>query len=63
MPGRRGVDAAEAIERLADVGITTFEVTAIERDGLLEGPDLAPSTSDCSPSIEGRSSRPAGVAP
>lgn len=25
---------------LADVGITTFEVTAIERDGLLGGPDL-----------------------
>jgi phosphoribosylformimino-5-aminoimidazole carboxamide ribotide isomerase len=26
---------------LADAGITGFEVTAIERDGLLEGPDLA----------------------
>ena len=24
-----------------DAGVTTFEVTAIERDGLLEGPDLA----------------------
>jgi phosphoribosylformimino-5-aminoimidazole carboxamide ribotide isomerase len=35
-----GVDAAEAILGLADVGVTTFEVTAIERDGLLEGPDL-----------------------
>ena len=35
-----GVDAVSAIERLADVGITTFEVTAIDRDGLLEGPDL-----------------------
>lgn len=34
------VDAAEAMERLADVGVTTFEVTAIERDGLLEGPDF-----------------------
>lgn len=33
-------DAVEAIERLADVGITTFEATAIDRDGLLEGPDL-----------------------
>lgn len=36
-----GTDAGEAIERLADVGIETFEVTAIDRDGLLEGPDLA----------------------
>ena len=35
------VDAAEAIARLADVGVTTFEVTAIERDGLLGGPDMA----------------------
>ena len=40
-PERRGVDPADAIGRLADVGITTFEVTAIERDGLLIGPDLA----------------------
>lgn len=36
-----GVDPADAIARLADVGIGTFEVTAIERDGLLIGPDLA----------------------
>ncbi len=35
-----GIDAAEAIAHLADVGVTTFEVTAIERDGLLEGPNL-----------------------
>jgi phosphoribosylformimino-5-aminoimidazole carboxamide ribotide isomerase len=35
-----GVDAAEAIERLADAGVITFEVTAINRDGLLGGPDL-----------------------
>lgn len=35
-----GLDAIEATERLADVGVTTFEVTAIERDGLLEGPDF-----------------------
>jgi len=35
-----GTDAAEAIRRLADVGLLTFEVTAIERDGLLEGPNL-----------------------
>jgi phosphoribosylformimino-5-aminoimidazole carboxamide ribotide isomerase len=34
------VDAAVAIGRLADVGVQTFEVTAIDRDGLLEGPDL-----------------------
>jgi phosphoribosylformimino-5-aminoimidazole carboxamide ribotide isomerase len=36
-----GIDAAEAINRLADIGITIFEVTAIERDGMLIGPDLA----------------------
>ena len=35
-----GVEATEAIERLADAGIETFEVTAIERDGVLDGPDL-----------------------
>ena len=35
------LDAAEAIARLAGVGVTTFEVTAIERDGLLGGPDMA----------------------
>jgi len=35
------VDAPTAITRLADVGVETFEVTAIERDGLLQGPDLA----------------------
>ncbi|MEO8570934.1 MAG: 1-(5-phosphoribosyl)-5-[(5-phosphoribosylamino)methylideneamino] imidazole-4-carboxamide isomerase [Chloroflexota bacterium] len=35
-----GIDAAEAIRRIADAGVETFEVTAIERDGLLEGPDL-----------------------
>jgi phosphoribosylformimino-5-aminoimidazole carboxamide ribotide isomerase len=35
-----GVDAADAIRALADVGVTTFEVTAIARDGLLDGPDL-----------------------
>jgi phosphoribosylformimino-5-aminoimidazole carboxamide ribotide isomerase len=36
-PGRRAVDAIAA---LADAGVTTFEVTAIDRDGLLGGPDL-----------------------
>jgi phosphoribosylformimino-5-aminoimidazole carboxamide ribotide isomerase len=39
--GRTGVDAADAIQRLAHVGVATFEVTAIERDGLLGGPNLA----------------------
>jgi phosphoribosylformimino-5-aminoimidazole carboxamide ribotide isomerase len=34
------VDAAVAIQRLAAVGVEAFEVTAIDRDGLLEGPDL-----------------------
>jgi phosphoribosylformimino-5-aminoimidazole carboxamide ribotide isomerase len=36
-----GVDAEEAIRRLADAGVDMFEVTAIERDGLLSGPNLA----------------------
>jgi phosphoribosylformimino-5-aminoimidazole carboxamide ribotide isomerase len=36
-----GVDAATAIRMLVEVGVTTFEVTAIDRDGLLGGPDLA----------------------
>jgi phosphoribosylformimino-5-aminoimidazole carboxamide ribotide isomerase len=36
----RGLDAVEAIGRLVEVGVTTFEVTAIDRDGLLGGPDL-----------------------
>jgi len=36
-----GFDASDAIGRLADVGVETFEVTAIERDGILQGPDLA----------------------
>jgi phosphoribosylformimino-5-aminoimidazole carboxamide ribotide isomerase len=35
-----GVDPATAITRLADAGVSTFEVTAIERDGLLIGPDV-----------------------
>lgn len=37
----RGVDAVDAIGRLADQGVQTFEVTAIDHDGLLGGPDLA----------------------
>lgn len=39
--GAAGLPAADAVRRLADAGITSFEVTAIERDGRLEGPDLA----------------------
>ena len=35
-----GVDATDTIRRLVDVGVETFEVTAIDRDGLLSGPDL-----------------------
>jgi phosphoribosylformimino-5-aminoimidazole carboxamide ribotide isomerase len=38
-------DALEAIQRLADAGVATFEVTAIDRDGLLQGPDLELLTS------------------
>jgi phosphoribosylformimino-5-aminoimidazole carboxamide ribotide isomerase len=39
--GAPGLPAADAVAMLANAGITGFEVTAIERDGLLEGPDLA----------------------
>ena len=35
----RGVRAEDALRVLADAGITTFEATAIGRDGLLAGPD------------------------
>jgi len=35
-----GVEAGEAIRRLEAVGVQVFEVTAIDRDGTLEGPDL-----------------------
>lgn len=35
-----GLDPTEAIQRLGGAGVTTFEVTAIDRDGLLSGPDL-----------------------
>jgi phosphoribosylformimino-5-aminoimidazole carboxamide ribotide isomerase len=38
--GAVGIDAGYAIRGLADAGVETFEVTAIERDGLLEGPNL-----------------------
>jgi phosphoribosylformimino-5-aminoimidazole carboxamide ribotide isomerase len=35
-----GIVATDAVPALADAGVTTFEVTAIDRDGLLGGPDL-----------------------
>jgi phosphoribosylformimino-5-aminoimidazole carboxamide ribotide isomerase len=38
--GAGGVGPDQLIRELADVGVTTFEVTAIDRDGLLGGPDL-----------------------
>jgi phosphoribosylformimino-5-aminoimidazole carboxamide ribonucleotide (ProFAR) isomerase len=38
--GAAGSPVAEALTRLADHGICTFEVTAIHRDGTLDGPDL-----------------------
>jgi phosphoribosylformimino-5-aminoimidazole carboxamide ribotide isomerase len=40
VPGAESTDIAETIGRLANEGVTTFEVTSIDRDGLLEGPDL-----------------------
>jgi phosphoribosylformimino-5-aminoimidazole carboxamide ribotide isomerase len=36
----RGRDLDEAVRTLGDVGVGTFVVTAIARDGLLGGPDL-----------------------
>jgi phosphoribosylformimino-5-aminoimidazole carboxamide ribotide isomerase len=40
VPGSAGVPVEEALAALADRGATTFIVTAIERDGLLSGPNL-----------------------
>ena len=39
-PGGEGMAAADAVTMLAGAGIQTFEVTAIDRDGMLGGPDL-----------------------
>lgn len=39
-PGAAGVRPADALVALADAGVTTFAATAIDRDGLLAGPDL-----------------------
>jgi phosphoribosylformimino-5-aminoimidazole carboxamide ribotide isomerase len=41
IPGSPGIPVEEALVALADAGAITFEVTAIDRDGTLEGPDLA----------------------
>jgi phosphoribosylformimino-5-aminoimidazole carboxamide ribotide isomerase len=38
--GAPGVEADTGLRALADAGVVTFEVTAISRDGRLEGPDL-----------------------
>ncbi|HEY5628742.1 MAG TPA: 1-(5-phosphoribosyl)-5-[(5-phosphoribosylamino)methylideneamino] imidazole-4-carboxamide isomerase [Candidatus Limnocylindrales bacterium] len=38
--GSEGVLATDALEMLSASGIDTFEVTAIDRDGLLGGPDV-----------------------
>jgi phosphoribosylformimino-5-aminoimidazole carboxamide ribotide isomerase len=38
--GAPGVPVEEALRALADQGVTTFEATAADRDGLLGGPDL-----------------------
>jgi phosphoribosylformimino-5-aminoimidazole carboxamide ribotide isomerase len=40
VPGAGGVPVDQALDRLSSVGVTTFAVTSIERDGLLGGPDL-----------------------
>lgn len=40
-PGSPGIPPAVLIQSLAEMGVTTFEVTAVERDGLLSGPDLS----------------------
>lgn len=40
VPGSTGVPADESLMTLADRGARTFIVTAIERDGLLGGPNL-----------------------
>jgi phosphoribosylformimino-5-aminoimidazole carboxamide ribotide isomerase len=41
LPGAVGIPVGDARERLERAGVGTFVVTAIERDGLLGGPDLA----------------------
>ncbi len=41
VPDAAGVPVGDAVRTLSDAGAATFVVTAIERDGLLGGPDLA----------------------
>jgi phosphoribosylformimino-5-aminoimidazole carboxamide ribotide isomerase len=41
VPGASGVEVADALVRLTAEGATTFELTAIARDGTLAGPDLS----------------------
>ena len=41
VPGTAGTPVLDALARLGDAGVSTFVVTAIDRDGLLGGPDLA----------------------
>ncbi|HYN48632.1 MAG TPA: 1-(5-phosphoribosyl)-5-[(5-phosphoribosylamino)methylideneamino] imidazole-4-carboxamide isomerase [Candidatus Nanopelagicales bacterium] len=41
LPGGPGVPVGEAVAALAAAGVRIFEVTAIDRDGTLTGPDLA----------------------
>ena len=40
LPGTTGPAVDDAVEMLLRAGFTQFAVTAIDRDGLLEGPDL-----------------------
>lgn len=40
LPGDPGVPVERALVGLADAGVATFEVTAIDRDGTCDGPDL-----------------------
>jgi phosphoribosylformimino-5-aminoimidazole carboxamide ribotide isomerase len=40
-PGGPGIAFEQAVSVLADAGVGTFEVTAIDRDGTMTGPDLA----------------------
>jgi len=41
VPGDPGLPLEGAVSALTDAGVSTFEVTAIDRDGTMAGPDLA----------------------
>ena len=61
MAGRRTRPASTRSRRstaLRRAGVATFEVTAIDRDGLLQGPDLDLYRDRSSGAGPGRSSRP-----